>query len=98
MISALFYNIFAAVLLAVLQRLSEDPDILADLVYLQEQPVKVGPETAMECIRRAVWGMMYADNAYIMSRSPQGLKRMMVTLVDVFGAFDLTVSEKKRKL
>ena len=31
----------------------------------------------------------------IVSRSPQGLERMMATLVDVLGAFGLTVSEEK---
>ncbi|MEO0565068.1 MAG: reverse transcriptase family protein [Chloroflexota bacterium] len=92
----LMFNIFfAAALQVALQRFSEDPEILADLVHLQEQPTKVGPETAMECVRRAVWGMLYADDACAVSRSPQGLERMMVNLVDVFGAFGLTVSEKK---
>ena len=95
-LSPLLFNIFfAAALLVALQRFSEDPDILADLVHLQEQPAKVGQETAMECVRRAVWGMLYADDACIVSRSPQGLERMMATLVDVFGAFGLTISEKK---
>ena len=65
---------------------------------LQEQPTKVGPETAMECVRRALWGMLYVDDACVVSRSPQGLERMMATLVDVFGAFGLTVSEKKQRL
>ena len=91
----MFNNFLAAALLVALQRFSEDPDILADLVHLQEQPAKVGPETAMECVRRAMWGMLYADDACIVSRSAQGLERMMMTLVDVFGAFSLTVSEKK---
>ena len=49
----------------------------------------------MECVRRAVWGILYADDACIVSRSPQGLERMMVTMVDVFDAFGFTVSEKK---
>jgi len=80
-LSPLLFNIFfAAALLVALQRFSEDPDILADLVHLQEQPTKVGPETAMECVRRAVWGMLYADDTCVVSRSPQGLERMMVTL------------------
>ena len=48
----------------------------------------------MECVRRAVWGMLYADDACIVSRLPQGLERMMATLVDVFGAFGITGSEK----
>ena len=53
-LSPLFFNIFSAEV--ALQRVSENPDILTDLVHLQEQPAKVGPETAMECVRRAVLG------------------------------------------
>ena len=41
--------------------------------------------------------MLYADDPCIVSRSPQGLERMMATLTDVLGAFGLTVSEKKAK-
>ncbi len=68
-LSPLLFNIFfAAALQVALQRFSEDPEILADLVHLQEQPAKVGPETAMECVRRAVWGMLYADDACVVSR------------------------------
>ena len=73
MLSPLSLNIFfAAVLLVTLERFSEDPDILADLIYLQEQLAKVGPETTMECVRRAVWGMLYAYDAFVVSRSLQG--------------------------
>ena len=39
--------------------------------------------------------MLYADDAGIVSRSPAGLAGMMTTMVEVFGAFGLTVSEKK---
>ena len=49
----------------------------------------------MECVRRAVGGVLYADDACIVSRSPKGLEQMMATLVDVLGAFIHTVSEKK---
>ena len=96
MISPLLFKLsFAAVLTVTLQRFSEDPDILADLVHHREQPAKVGPETALECGRRAVWGMLYAEDACVVSRSPQGIERMMATLVFVFSAFGLTVSEYK---
>ena len=50
---------------------------------------------ALECVRRAVWGMLYADDACIVSRSPRGLELMMAVIVKVCGAFGLTVSEKK---
>ena len=98
-LSPLLFNIFfASALLVALQRFCEDRDILANIVHLQEQPAKVGPETTMECVRRAVWGMLYADDACIVSRSSQGLERIVATRVDVFGAFGLTASKKKRKL
>ena len=42
--------VLAPLLLVALQRFSEDADILADLVHLKEQPGKVGPETALECV------------------------------------------------
>ena len=77
------------------ERFSKDAGILADLIRLQEQPSKVGPETALECVRRAIWGMLYADDACVVSRSPRGLGRMMVVFVEVFGPFGLTISESK---
>ena len=96
-LSPLLFNVFfAAILLVALERFSKDADILADLIHLQEQSPKVGPETALECVRRAIWGMMlYADDAYIVSRSPRGLGRMMAVFVEVFGTFGLTISESK---
>ena len=65
-LSPLMLNIFfAAMLNVVLQRLSEDPAILAELVHLKESLTSMGPEPAMDCVRRAVWGMLYADDARI---------------------------------
>ena len=69
---------FAATLLVALERFSNgDADILAYLIHPQEQPSKVGPETALECVQRAIWGMLCADDACIVSRSPRVLGRMM---------------------
>ena len=95
-LSPLLFNVFfAAILRIVLERFSKDAGILADLVHLHEQPSKVGPETALGCVRRAIWGMLYADDACIVSRSTRGLGRMMAVFVEVFGAFGLTISESK---
>ena len=48
----LFNAFFTAILLvAQEERYSKDGDILADLAHLQEQLLKVGPETAIECAR-----------------------------------------------
>ena len=67
-LSSLFVNIvFAAVLNVVVQRFSEEPAILAELVHLKEPPTSIGPEPAMDYVRRAVWGMLYVDDACIVS-------------------------------
>ena len=96
LLSPLMFNIFfAAMLNVVLQRFSEEPAILAELVHLKEPSTSMGPEPAMDCARRAVWGMLYADEACIVSRSPQGLAKMMGVIVEVCRAFALTVSVKK---
>ena len=93
-LSPLMFNVFfAAILRIVLERFSKDAGILADLVHLHEQPSKVRPEMALECVRRAIWGMMYADDACIVSRSTRRLRRMMAVFVEVFGAFGQTISE-----
>ena len=92
-LSPLLFNVFfAAIFFVILERFSKNAGIFADLIHLQEQPLKVGPETALECVRRAIWGMLYADDACIMSRSPRGLRRMMAVFVEIFGIFGLTIS------
>ena len=80
----LFDIFIAAVLTVVLQRFSEDPAILAELVHLKEPPTSMGPEPAMDyVVRREVWGMLYADDACIVSRSPQGFAKMVEVIVEV---------------
>ena len=51
----------------------------------------------MDYVRRAVWGILYADDVCIVSRSPQGLAKMMEGIVEVCRAFALTVSTKNTK-
>ena len=93
-LSQLLFNIFfAAVLTVVLQRFSEDPAILAELLDLKEPPTSMGPKLAMDYVCRPVWGMLYTDDACIVSRSPQGLVKMMQLIVE--RGFTLTVSAKK---
>ena len=95
-LSPLLFNIFfAAVLNVVLQRFSEEPAILAELLHLKEPSTSMGPEPTMDYVRLALWGMLYADDACIGSRSPQGLAKMMEVIVEVCRAFALTVSAKK---
>ena len=95
-VSPLLFDIyFAAVLNVVLQRSSEDSAILTELVHLKKPPTSMGPEPAMDYVRRVVWGILYADDACIVSRPPQGLAKMMEIVVEVCRAFALTVSSKK---
>ena len=95
-LSPMLFNIFiAAVIEVVLQRFSKDDTILENLVFLDEGSGGGPDETLLDRVRRAVEGMLYADDAGIVPRSPAGLTRMMTVIVEVFVAFGLTVSEKK---
>ena len=95
-LSPLLFNIFfETVLNVVLHRFRKEPAILAELVHLKEPSTSMGPEPAMDYVRRAVWGMLYADDACIVSRSPQGLAKMIEVIVELCRAFALTVSAKK---
>ena len=95
-LSLLLFNIFyAAVLTVGLQRFRKDTVIPAELAPLKEPPTSMGPEPAMDYVRRAVGGMLYTDDACIISRSPQGLAKMMEVIVEVCRVFAVTVSAKK---
>ena len=45
-----------------------------------------------------LWGMLYADDAGVVSRSPEQLRKMVEVIVVVCAAFDLTVSEAKTEI
>ena len=70
----------------------KDKQIVSDLVHLEEG-VAVGTEVPMACVRREVWGMIYADDPGIGSRSAEGLAEMMTAVVTVIKAAGLTVTE-----
>ena len=76
-----------------------DPLIVSDLVYLDDAPKgedgRPREERTLEMVRRAVWGMLYADDAGMVSTSPRGLTRMLDVIVVACQKFGLTVSEKK---
>ena len=55
-----------------------------------------GEATAGESVLATpLWGMLYADDAGLVSRSPEQLRNMMEVIVVVCAAFGLTVSEAK---
>ena len=89
----------AVIIIVVLQRFAEDPLIVSDLVYLDDAPKgedgRPRKDETLEMVWRAVWGMLYADDAGVVSTSPRGLTRMMGVIVVACQEFGLTVSEKK---
>ena len=91
----LFNTFFAAVLTVVLQRFSGDTVILVEMVHLNELPTSMGPKSAMNYVRRAVWRKLYADDACIVSRSSQGLAKIIEAIVEICRAFVSTVSAEK---
>ena len=64
-------------------------------MHLKEPPTSMGPEPAMDYVRRAVWSMLYAYDTCIVLRSPQGLAKLTEVIVEVCRAFALTMSAKK---
>ena len=94
----LFNILFAEVIIVVLQKFAEDPLIVSDLVYLDDAPKgedgRPRKEGTLEMVRRAVWGMLYEDDAGVVSTSSRGLTRMMGVIVVTYQEFGLTVSEK----
>ena len=67
---------FIAATEVVLVRFRKDDKILKDLVYLEDE-AGVGAGTPLERARRAVRGMLHADDAGVVSRSQEGLTRMI---------------------
>ena len=89
---------FAYVTHAVALRFREDPDIVRDFVHLEEDLDKNAARVnsdPLACVRRAVRGMLCADDAGTLYRLADGLAKMMTVIVTVFEEAGLTVSEKK---
>ena len=76
-----------------------DPLIVSNLVYLDDAPkgedCRPREERTLEIVQREVWGMLYADDAGVVSTSPRGLTRIMDVIVAASQEFGLIVSEKK---
>ena len=46
-------------------------------------------------MRSTIWSMLYADDAAIVSRLSASLAKIMTAVVEVCGAYVLTVAERK---
>ena len=89
---------FAASLEVIAIRFSEDKVIMENLVFLKKETETGGPTTILDKVRRAMWAILCADDAGVVSMSADGLDRMMTINVEVFREFGLTVSEKKTEV
>ena len=102
----LFNMFFTAVLRVAEKRFLADAAITDNMVQLQrkEKGEKKGTSRTGKVDGRRgkegeevqrLWGMLYADDAGIVSRSLKGLERMMTVIVIACSSFELTVSEAK---
>ena len=98
-LAPLLFNIFFAVVINVAStRFKADKGIIDALVHLRKKRGAGGrgEATARESVLATpLWGMLYADEAGVVSRSPEQLRNMMGVIVVVCAAYGLTVSEAK---
>ena len=79
-------------------RFKADEGIMDALVHLRKKRGAGGrgEATARESVLATpLWGMRYADDAGVVSRSPKQLRKMMEVIVVVCAAFGLTVLKAK---
>ena len=90
----LFSIFFTVVLNTAEERFRADPQVEVDLVRIRSTPsvVRGGDKTPRTS---TIWSILYADDDAIVSRSPASLAKMMTAVVEVCGAYGLTVAERK---
>ena len=73
--------------------------IVSGLVHLEDgaksKDSRPREEGALKMVQRVVLGMLYAEDAGVVSTSPCGFIRMIDVIVVAYQDFGLTVSEKK---
>ena len=98
-LAPLLFNIFfAAVINVASTPFKPDKGIINAWVHLRRKRGAGGrgEVTAGESVLATpLWGMFYADDSGVVSRSPEQLRKMMGVIVVVYAAFDLTVSEPR---
>ena len=101
-LAPLLFNIFfAAVIKLASTRFKADKAIMDALVYLRKNRGRGGRgETTIveSALATPHWGMLHADDAGVVSQSPEQLRKMMGVIVVVCAAFGLTVSEAKTEI
>ena len=102
MLAPLLFNIFFAVVINVAStRFKADKGIMDALVLLRKKTGvgRRGEVTAgVPVLATPLWGMLYADDAGVVSQPLEQLRKMMGVIVVVCAAFGLIVSEAKTKI
>ena len=101
-LAPLLFNIFfAAVINLASTRSKADKGITDALVHLRKKRGAGGRGEATvgeSALATPLWGMLYADDAGVVSQSPEQLRKMMEVIVVVCAAFGLAVSEAKTEI
>ena len=104
-LAPLLFNLFFAAMLMVCvnefagdSRVTEDMVMIGKAVAARKKRGKEGKSDMVALNAKALWGMLYADDAGIVSRSPESLEKMMSVIVRVAGEFGLMVSKPKTEI
>ena len=93
--------IFAPFISEAYTRFNAEKDIMDALVHLRKKKGAGGrgKVTAGEQVLvTPLWGMLYVDDAGVVSQSPEQLRKMMRAVVVVSMAFGLTISHAKNEI
>ena len=97
----LFSIFFAADINLTFTRFKADKGIMDALVHLRKKRGAGGRGEATvgeTVLATPLWGMLYANDAGVVSQSPEQLRKLMAVIVVVCSAFDLTESEAETKI
>ena len=101
-LAPLLFNIFFAAVITVDSKgFKADKGIMDALVHLRKKRGAGGRGEATagdSALATPLWGMLYTEDAGVVSRSPEQLRTMMGVIVVVCAAFGLTVSEAKTEI
>ncbi|CAB1118453.1 unnamed protein product [Ectocarpus sp. CCAP 1310/34] len=85
-------------LMVAVAELDKEVKIGAQVEYTGTKGRSAGKKTTVVTDAEALRAMLYADDAAIVSRSPESLEKMMSVIVRVAGLFGLMVSEPKTEI
>ena len=101
LVPLLFDIFYAEMTHVVYTRFEADKGIMDTLVGLRKKAGTGGRGETMAgepSPATSLWGMLYADDAGVVSKSPEQLRKIMVVIVTVCAVFGLTVSEAKTEI